>query len=405
YAIRSPIVTGTVTSGNSGYQPYAPSCINTLATIVPQFANSCQFITRASEAYDHNYSLFGNVTYTPESLDFVHLTGAVRWTRDKRRGQLYVVNNRADLNPINAVANSVATPFLFSNSVSRFDPMFNVAVDATRNIHLYAKYSTGFRAGGANDRSAQFNAFGPEAVKSYEVGAKTDFWDHRARFNIAGYIMDRKNTQFDFDYFDTNGSSPTNGSHIEQTQNAGSTKIRGIEADLTVKPIPALTLNASYAYTYWKAPSAVNPLTPGAPAQQLYIVYTPTNAASGAIDYEIPVGGDTTKVRLHLDAAYASSQYSFQLENTKTDSSFVVNGRLALADIAVNATNKVTISVWARNLFDTTYIYRRSSANSSPVLNYNADGTLRSSSYGGILGDYGNLNPPRTWGLEVAAKF
>ena len=25
--------------------------------------------------------------------------------------------------------------------------------------------------------------------------------------------------------------------------------------------------------------------------------------------------------------------------------------------------------------------------------------------YGGVLGDYGNFNPPRTWGLELSAKI
>jgi len=390
YTIRSPIVSGTVTSANSGYQPYNSSCINTLAATVPQFANSCQFITRASEAFDHNYSVFGNVTYTPEGLDWLHVTAGGRWTKDKRRGRLYVVNNAVQ-------------PFTFSNSISRFDPLINVAIDASDDIHLYAKYATGFRAGGANDRSQTFNAFGPEAVKSYEIGAKMEFLDHRVRLNLAGFIMDRSNTQFDFDLFDTAGGSPTNGAHIEQTQNAGNSKIRGFEADLTVKPARGLTLAASYAYTYWKAPSAVNSITGGLP-QQLYIVYTPRNAASGSIDYEVPVGGSSTSVRVHLDANYASSQYSFQLEPTKTEPSFIVNGRVALADIAVNDVNKVTIALWSRNLFNRTYIYRRSAANSSPVLNYNGT-TLVSTNYGGILGDYGNLNPPRTWGLEISAKF
>jgi iron complex outermembrane receptor protein len=82
-----------------------------------------------------------------------------------------------------------------------------------------------------------------------------------------------------------------------------------------------------------------------------------------------------------------------------------MNGRLALADIAVNDHNKVTVSVWARNLLDTTYIYRRSAANSSPVVNYNPNGTVASTNYGGILGDYANFNAPRTWGLELSAKF
>ena len=399
YTIRSPIVTGTVTGANSGYERYNPSCINTLATAVPQFANSCQFITRASEAYDHNYSVFGNVTYTPAGLDVVHVTAGGRWTKDKRHGDLYVVNNASDL----AVRGTPGTPFTFRNSISRFDPMFNVLFDATPDIHVYAKYATGFRAGGANDRSQRFDAFGPESVKSYEIGAKMDFLDHRARLNLAGYIMNRKNTQFDFDLYDTAATSPTNGSHIEETQNAGRSKIRGVEADLTLKPMRDLTLSGSYAYTYWKAPSAVNPITGGLP-QQLYIVYTPRNAASGALDYVLPVSVGEASVRLHLDANYASSQNSFQLEPTKTDSSFIVNGRLALADIAVTERNRVTVSVWSRNLFNRTYVYRRSDANSGPVLNYNGT-TLVSSNYGGILGDYGNLNTPRTWGLELAAKF
>jgi iron complex outermembrane receptor protein len=215
--------------------------------------------------------------------------------------------------------------------------------------------------------------------------------------------MDRYNTQLDFDLYDTAAGSPTQNSHIEQTQNAGDSKIRGIEADLTVKPIPELTLSASYAYTYWKAPSAVNSITGGLP-QQLYIVYTPEHAASGAIDYVVPINAGDASIRLHLDANYASSQYTFQLEPVKADSSFVVNGRLALADWAVSDHNKVTFAVWVRNMFNETYIYRRSGANSSPVLNYNGT-TLVSTNYGGILGDYGNLNPPRTFGFEATVHF
>ena len=404
YTIRSPITPGTITSANSGYQQFDPSCLNTLATQVPAFAHSCQFITRDSEAYDHNYSVFGNLTYTPAGLDFLHVTAAGRYTKDKRHGRLFIINNRTDLNPITATPNSVSTPFLFENSVGRFDPMFNVAVDATQDIHLYAKYATGFRAGGADDRSSIFRSFGPESVKSYELGAKMDFFDHRARLNLAGYIMNRANTQFDFDYYDTNALSPTNGSHLEEAINAGDSHIRGIEADLTVKPTRELTLSGSYAYTYWDAPKAVNPIFGGLP-QQLYIVYTPRNAASGAIDYAVPVNfAHDATLRLHLDANYASSQYSFELEPTKTDPSFIVNGRLALADIAVTDHNKVTVSVWSRNMFDRAYVYRRSAANSSPVLNYNGT-TLASASYGGILGDYGNFNAPRTWGLEISAKF
>jgi iron complex outermembrane receptor protein len=407
YIIRTPIIdssqTGVISSNNSGYQQYAPTCNNTLSTSVPQFTNSCQFITRASQAHDHNYSVFGQATFTPGAIPILHITGGARWTLDKRHGTLYVVNNLPE-------------PFCFTNRANRVDPLLTVALDAAPTVHLYAKYSTGFRAGGANDRSLAFNPFGPESVKAYEAGAKMDFFDHKARLNLAGYVMDRKNTQFDFDLYDANSASPTFNSHIEQTVNAGTSKIKGFEADFTVRPVSALTLGASYAYTWWRAPSAVNPIT-GGPAQQLYIVYTPKNAAAGYIDYEVPTNISNGKLRFHADANYADGQYSFQLEPVKTQPSFIVNARIALADVELNSgSTLITFALWSRNLFNEQHIYRRSNANSSPVLNYCptsglvgatacTPNTLFSTNYGGILGDYANFNPPRTWGAEISFKI
>ena len=127
------------------------------------------------------------------------------------------------------------TNFGFTFTSNRFDPLVTLAADAAPGVNLYAKYATGYRAGGANDRSRTFTAFGPEAVKSYELGAKLDLFDHRVRLNLAGYIMDRTGTQTDFDNVDTNPASPTFNLHTEETRNApGTSKIRGVEAELTV---------------------------------------------------------------------------------------------------------------------------------------------------------------------------
>jgi iron complex outermembrane receptor protein len=285
--------------------------------------------------------------------------------------------------------------------------MVTLAFDVTNNIHLYAKYATGFRAGGANDRSATFRAFGPETVKSFEIGSKMDFWEHRARLNLAGYLMNRKGTQTDFDWVNTDTTSPTFNLHTEETINApGVTKIRGIEADLTVRPVNNLTLGASYAYTHFKVPLTPNPLLPGNPLTQIFIVFTPRHAGSAFVDYEVPAGFANAKIRAHLDANYAGRQYSFQAENVKTDSSFIVNGRIALADIEMNqGSTLMTFALWARNLLDETHIYRRSAANSSPAANFTAGVPNGTFSYTGVLGDYGNFNPPRTWGAELSFKI
>jgi iron complex outermembrane recepter protein len=351
-------------------------------------------LQRDSHARAKSYAAFGQATWTPSGFDQFHLTAGARWTKDKRTGILDVVGGRT-------------TNFVFNYDKDRVDPMVVAAFEATPTINLYAKYATGFRAGGANSRSATFTAFGPEKVASFEVGSKMDLFDHRARLNLAAYYMRRKGTQTDFDNVDTDPRSPTFNLHTEETRNApGVSKIKGLEVDLTVRPVQALTLGASYAYTDIKVPPTPNPFLPGSPLFQVYTVFTPKHALSGYADYEVRTGLADSKLRFHLDANYAGRQYSFQSEPVKTDKSFIVNGRVALADVSVNeGAALLTFSLWSRNLLNETHIYRRSAANSAPVQVFSGGLPTNQLNYSGVLGDYGNFNPPRTFGAELSFKI
>ena len=340
-------------------------------------------ISRASFANSKSYAAFGQFTWTPANLDTLHITLGGRYTHDQKSGDLYKVNN-------------VASTFPFKFKTNRIDPLAIVAWDAADGINIYAKYSTGYRSGGASSRSAIYRTFGPESVKAYEVGIKTEFFDRKVRLNVAGYIMDRFNSQFDFDFYliQTNGTVR----HTLDTVNAaGVTKIRGIEADLTVRPVEGLSMNLSYAYTYWKVPPTPNPLVAGNPLQPLFLVYTPKNAVSGSIDYSLPLSGaNDMALKFHMDANYSSPQNTFDNEPVRSDSSFLVNGRVALADIPMSdAGQKLTVALWSRNLLNEQHIYRRSNANRVPL-----DGNFRT-----VVGDYANFNAPRTFGVEASLKF
>ncbi|HET9628021.1 MAG TPA: TonB-dependent receptor [Novosphingobium sp.] len=356
------------------------------------------FLQRDSRAVGKSYGVFGQATYTPAGLNVLHLTVGGRYTHETRVGALTTFLGNGT--PVAAGA--------LNYSNSRFDPMVTLAWDAADGINLYAKFSTGFRSGGANSRSTNFRQFAPEEVKSYEIGAKTDFLDHRVRLNLAGYIMDRKGTQIDFDFVDTSGTSATNpnfNKHTEETANApGNSRIKGVEAELTVKPTSNLQFGMSYAYTDVKVPATPNPLTGplfGIP-YQVFTVFTPKNAVSGSIDYELPVGASGMALRLHADANYSDPVYSFQAESVKTDKSFIVNASLALADIPLTSGGtKATISVWARNLLNEQHIYRRSNANDAPTVS-TSNGSL---DYTGVLGDYANFNAPRTFGIKGTVNF
>ncbi|HEX8364063.1 MAG TPA: TonB-dependent receptor [Allosphingosinicella sp.] len=339
-------------------------------------------IARSSYARSTSYAAFGQLTWTPSWIESLHITAGGRFTHDRKSGDLVMVNN-------------APTSFPFEISSSRFDPLLTIAWDATADINLYARYATGYRSGGASSRSLTFRTFGPESVAAYEVGAKIDFLGRRGRFNLAAFWMDRSDSQFDFDFYfiQPNGTIR----HTLETVNAaGTTRIRGLEADFALRATERLTFGASYAYTHWRVPPTANPLVAGNPLQPLFIVYTPRHAASGSIDYRIPIGGGDTEVRLHLDGNHASSAYTFDNEDVRAEPSFIVNARLSLANISMGAGEQnLTVSVWARNLLDEQHIYRRSNANRFPI-----DGN-----FGTVIGDYANFNAPRTYGLEARIAF
>jgi iron complex outermembrane receptor protein len=228
--------------------------------------------------------VYGQATYTPPMLnDAAHLTVGARWTNDKKDGSLFLVNGATPVVPVNGV--NVRAPVLLNASWSRVDPMINLAIDASRDVHLYGKWSTGYRAGGANSRSLAYRQFNPETVSMFEIGAKTEFFDHRARFNIAAYAGNYKNIQLDFSglYEDVvNGVRVATTRTTTDTVNApGTGHMKGIEAELTLAPVKGLTMSASYAYNHVSIPATVNPFPrPAAcssPCPCRFIRFTPLN--------------------------------------------------------------------------------------------------------------------------------
>jgi iron complex outermembrane receptor protein len=349
-------------------------------TIVDPATYPLAIVARASIAYAKSYAVYGQGTY---NLDNLHITAGGRFTQDQKDGTLFKVNG-------------AATNFTFVQNNKRFDPIVTLAYDLDRDINVYAKYTTGYRAGGASSRSLNYRSFGPEEVKSYEIGSKLELFNRAVRFNTALYMMDRTNSQVDFNFFIPQ-SNGTVRNTLETVNAEGTTKIKGIEADLTVQPLEGLSSTISYAYTDVNMPQARNTvqeqlnasLTPAITTpvyQNVFVVYTPKHALTGSIDYQYYIGNSDTIAKLHIDANYASPAYAFDNENVKNEASFIVNGRVTLEDIKI-AKQNVTFALWGRNLFNTSYIYRRSNAN------------------GLVLGDYANFNAPRTFGLEVSTKF
>jgi iron complex outermembrane receptor protein len=334
-------------------------------------------LDRASHVTTTSYGAFGQAAFTPSVLDDrLHVTVGGRYTKDAKKGSLDVVNG-APPSYVDASKTTIVGKIPLNESWSHFDPMVSVAYEATPDVNLYGRWATGYKAGGANSRSLTYRAFDPEKVKMFELGAKTEFWNRRGRLNLAVFTGDIKDAQVDFNVIIVGNNRGT-----LETTNAATGRTKGLEADFALVPVEGLTLSGGYAYTDVKLSKAFNPFTNA--QSTIYPLYTPKNAGSVAVDYVHPAFGATLKA--HLDANFADSQRTSTTDPTRSDKSFTMNGRLALADIKLGeGAPDMQLSVWSRNLTNESYAFLR---------NTNA-----------ALGTYAIFNEPRTFGVEANVKF
>ena len=325
-------------------------------------------VDRASQASTNSLGVFGQATWTPPSMETLHLTAGGRWTKDDKSGALTTVNGEPSSQT-------------FAGSWRRFDPMVNLAFDLSANAMAYAKYSTGYKAGGANSRSYSYRAFGPEEVLAYELGFKSQFWGDRARFNLALFDSTVKGKQMDFALPNLQGVTRT----VTDTTNASTdAKTRGAEIEFSIIPISNLTLNFDYAYTLAGTVDAPNPYVEGNPLVTVRPLFAPRNAGSLGINYVIPLRSSALK--LHLDGNWSDGYYTSTYEPAITDSAFVVNARVALLDVPLDKTGATAeFSLWARNLFDERHLFYKSTSAST--------------------GSYGIFTDPRTYGVDVTVRF
>ncbi|OCC25569.1 hypothetical protein MB02_02750 [Croceicoccus estronivorus] len=282
-------------------------------------------------------ALFGQVSWKPSALDQkLELTGGLRYTRDKKTLTL-----AGDVQPnLTGKVSSENLSWLASAS-------YELAPD----LMVYARVSTGYRSGGINPRATVINTFKPEKAMAYEAGIKSEFFDHRLRLNLAGYITnytDRQLTQF------AAGSAGATGLIV----NAGKVRLQGFEAEFAATPLPGFSLDGSvgYVHTEYRQFLFRDPVTDivSDVADAAKPIYTPkwTLHLGGEYAYEFTGG----LARLRIDYSLRTSIYFNALdattpfnENIKSGTDRNVKARLSLEDIDIGGT-KMEFGVWGDNL-------------------------------------------------------
>ncbi len=138
--------------------------------------------------------------------------------------------------------------FTQSTSVqtNRNNPRIAINYRPTSDVLLYASYSTGFTAGGINGRPfvrTDVFGFGPEDLKSYEVGAHTEWLQHRLRVNADVFFMQYNNIQTTL--FGCQTCRSTSPFYVD---NGGNAHIKGTEIEIQARPLAGWMITAGYGY-------------------------------------------------------------------------------------------------------------------------------------------------------------
>ncbi len=172
--------------------------------------------------------------------DRLDLTAGVRYTDDKKNATVLRVNLDGTQPVPNVPVNVKAT---------RWNPMAELSYQWTPQVMTYVLYSTGFRGGGFSPRPSnalQVTSFGPEDVKNYEVGIKSEWFNQRLRLNADYFYMQDNNQQ---NY--KNDQAPA-GVPWFHAVNGGNSINQGVEVELQAEPIDGLQVNASLGYLNYK---------------------------------------------------------------------------------------------------------------------------------------------------------
>ncbi|HET9629209.1 MAG TPA: TonB-dependent receptor, partial [Novosphingobium sp.] len=313
---------------------------------VPFSGQASGTLGRTSYVVQKSYAAFGQVEVhaTPQ----IDLVAGIRYTKEEKKG-------------VDQTILSGTVPQIFPIDYDASQVTYNLGVNykPTSDILLYAKYSTGYLAGG----SIAGLDYGPETAKSVEAGLKADWFNHVLRTNLAVFNVDYDNVQLS-----GNGSSltPPRPTITNFLVTAGAGRARGFELETELAPARGLELSGSLGYTDFKFTRLDPIVTTG--AAEFHAQSRPRWTANVRAQYETEPLFDDVRLKLRADGNYTGKQWlsatvpvvtatftqvlqdQFR-QAIKVDGYWVINTRASLEGFKIGSAD-ASVALWARNLFD-----------------------------------------------------
>jgi iron complex outermembrane recepter protein len=321
-------------------------------------------------------SAFGQLLW--KALPDVELSGGARWTHEDRTVAL------TDLLGPAPVLVPTLQPVISSYHLN---PEFSVTYTPSSDLTLYGSYKEASKSGSFSTTTVVAPnsdiAFGDEGVSGGEAGVKGYALDRALRFNLDGYYYDYTNLQ-------VGTNVVTDGIISEETLNAASAEIYGIELDgsYRVPVVAGLTVNSGLDWNHARFSSFqsapcwggqtiaqgcnqnLNPATGLYTAQNLSgkpLVRAPDWSANFGLNYQKSVFDDWTLV-LGSNTLFSSAYQTNLVERSdslqgayfKTDASIVLStpdDQWEFAVIGSNLNDALTTGNCVNGAFGTGIIF------------------------------------------------
>lgn len=234
-----------------------------------------------TEGTSESWAVFGDLTY--ELLSGLDLNLGGRYFEDKRT--------------TNSATRIFGTPSLDqgADTFSAFTPKLNISYLVSDSLNLYATASKGFRSGGFNTTSVGGGtvvippSYDPDSVWTYELGAKYESFDRR----LTGEVAVFRNVWSDIQSVAT----APNGLNT-YTVNGAKMAGNGIDAQLTYRPVPSLTLSLTGGWNNMEYKTTTVEHFAGDRAD-----YAPRYSGSASAEYRFDLGDAPSFARLDYQFA------------------------------------------------------------------------------------------------------
>ena len=344
-------------------------------------------------------ALFTSATFA--LTDRANLTAGVRWTRDSKdfRNAVFEPGGAPALvcadpqtrevfgtgacvgAPAGAITDQLSREI--DKSWSAVTPRVAFDYQLTPTAMAYASASEGFKSGSFDGREVGTSLYNlqpiaPETVYTYEVGAKTEWFERRLRANVAVFLND---------FQDLQGTGTDQSTGALTRFSVGDVETKGAEVEVVAEPIDNLTFTANLGlldtkFTKINFDQVADCGPVGTGTTDLQLKFAPKVASFLGVNYRIPlpvgavaVGGDWT----HKSSFYHSSCNPLP---SREDGYDLFNAQLGYE----SEDGRWSVTAQVRNLSDENYAAGQFFV---PGLGFSAV----------------YFNPPRTWALTVRYKL